>query len=194
MVPVTQAHPVSARRGAALTCIVAALIATGCTAPREQSSGPMTRSQFMQPRTPAPEVETTQATDAATVEALAPVPETPTVIAIPQPVESDLPVDVQPAPRATPPTRTHPAALALLNEAMRQEKSGEYELAAAKLERALRIEPRNALLWYRLANIRLQQGQYQLAANLAAKSNSYAPSDSELVELNQRIIAGSKKH
>jgi tetratricopeptide (TPR) repeat protein len=193
MVSVIRSLPVTARNGTLLALAVATLAVAGCAAPRERSSAPMTRAEFMQSRTPA--APSTQATDAATVEALAPAPapDTATAIAIPQPVESDLPVDVQPAPRATTPARTHPAALALLNEAMRQEKSGEYELAAAKLERALRIEPRSALLWNRLAKIRLQQGQHQLAANLAAKSNSYAPGDSELVELNQRIIAGSKK-
>lgn len=89
-------------------------------------------------------------------------------------------------------THTHPAALALLNEATRQEKSGELEMAAAKLERALKIEPRSALLWHKLANLRLRQGQNQLAANLAAKSNSYTTSDDELVDLNQKIIARAK--
>ena len=99
----------------------------------------------------------------------------------------------QMAPRAAAPTTTHPAALALLNEAMRQEKSGELEIAAAKLERALKIEPRSALLWHQLAAIRLRQGQTQLAANLAQKSNSYTPQDSEIAALNQRIIAQAQE-
>lgn len=93
-----------------------------------------------------------------------------------------------PAPRSNAPIATHPAALALLNEAMRQEKSGELEVAAAKLERALRIEPRNPLLWHQLAALRLRQGQTQLAANLAQKSNTYVAQDTELAARNQRII------
>jgi len=85
-------------------------------------------------------------------------------------------------------TSTHPAVLALLNEATRQESSGDLEVAAAKLERALRIEPRNAVLWHHLAAVRLRQGQTQLAISLAQKSNSFAARDAELVERNQRII------
>lgn len=85
-------------------------------------------------------------------------------------------------------TTTHPAVLALLSEATQQETSGDPEVAAAKLERALRIEPRNALLWHHLAAVRLRQGQTQLAVSLAQKSNSFAARDSELVERNQRII------
>ena len=85
-------------------------------------------------------------------------------------------------------TTTHPAVLALLSEATKQENSGDLEVAAAKLERALRIEPRNAVLWHHLAAVRLRQGQTQLAVSLAQKSNSFAAHDSELVERNQRII------
>lgn len=101
----------------------------------------------------------------------------------------DVPITLAPpTPRTNAPIATHPAALALLNEAMRQEKSGELEVAAAKLERALRIEPRNPLLWHQLASIRLRQGQTQLAVNLAQKSNSYTAQNSELAVRNQRII------
>lgn len=85
-------------------------------------------------------------------------------------------------------TTSHPAVLALLTEATQQETSGDLEVAAAKLERALRIEPRNAVLWHHLASVRLRQGQTQLAVSLAQKSNSFAARDSELVERNQRII------
>ena len=90
-------------------------------------------------------------------------------------------------------TTTHPAVLALLSEATQQETSGDLEIAAAKLERALRIEPRNALLWHHLAAVRLRQGQTQLAVSLAQKSNSFAARDSELVERNQRIIQQARE-
>ena len=85
-------------------------------------------------------------------------------------------------------TTKHPAVLALLSEATRQENSGDLEVAAAKLERALRIEPRNPVLWHHLAAVRLRQGQTQLAISLAQKSNSFAARDTELVARNQRII------
>jgi tetratricopeptide (TPR) repeat protein len=85
------------------------------------------------------------------------------------------------------PPPANPATLALLDTASQYEKAGNFENAAAALERALRIDPENALLWHRLASIRLQQGQYQLAANLAAKSNSLTD-DPELMLKNQRIL------
>lgn len=102
-------------------------------------------------------------------------------------------IEEPPRPAIIPPptssdTTTHPAVLALLNEATRQENGGDLEVAAAKLERALRIEPRNALLWHHLATVRLRQGQMQLAMSLAQKSNSFAARDSELMERNQHII------
>ena len=110
------------------------------------------------------------------------------------PAREPHPVIEEPA-RTTPPpaysdaqTTTHPAVLALLSEATAQESSGDLEVAAAKLERALRIEPRNAVLWHHLAAIRLRQGQTQLAMSLAQKSNSFAARDADLMERNQRII------
>jgi cytochrome c-type biogenesis protein CcmH/NrfG len=60
--------------------------------------------------------------------------------------------------------------------------------AAATLERALRIEPRNPRLWHELAKVRLRQGDGAQAANLAARSNSFAGSDSQLRAANQAII------
>lgn len=190
----------SPRRSAVVVMSLAVFVTMGCSTARDRSNEPMTRAEFMQSQSAAGEA--VQPAEPAVIETRAPIFEAPTVIVIPRPTERieipssterDEPVERTLAPRATAPERTHPAAQALLNEATRQEKSGDYERAAAKLERALRIEPRNALLWHRLADLRLRQGKNQLAANLAAKSNSYAAANSELVELNQRIIATSKK-
>ncbi|WP_455212818.1 tetratricopeptide repeat protein, partial [Kaarinaea lacus] len=62
---------------------------------------------------------------------------------------------------------TSGTVLALLSQAKEQEKAGNPEKAAAVLERALRIEPNNPQLWYRLALLRLQQGQLDLARSFA---------------------------
>jgi predicted Zn-dependent protease len=66
--------------------------------------------------------------------------------------------------------------------------AGRLPSAAASLERALRIEPRNPRLWQQLARVRLQQGDFAQAESLAARSNSYAGSDSTLRAENQRIV------
>jgi len=65
--------------------------------------------------------------------------------------------------------------------------------AAASLERALRIEPRNPRLWNELAQVRLRQGQYAQAESLAARSNSWAGNDSALRADNARIIAEARE-
>ena len=85
-------------------------------------------------------------------------------------------------------TSTSRTVLALLDQASKQEQMGSPEKAAATLERALRIEPKNARLWHRLAVIRFEQGQYSLAESLAAKSSTLAQGDWHLKEKNAELI------
>jgi predicted Zn-dependent protease len=85
-----------------------------------------------------------------------------------------------------------PAVLALLDDAEKQIQGGQVELAAAGLERALRLEPKNALLWSRLAEIRLIQKNWQQAYVLANKSNSLAQENRLLQRQNWQIIAQAK--
>jgi tetratricopeptide (TPR) repeat protein len=96
---------------------------------------------------------------------------------------------------APPPKRPvlPPAADALLREAERQRQMRDYVGAAATLERALRIEPRQAYLWNRLAQVRLEQGYQAQAANLAARSNSLARDEPGLKQDNWRIIAAARR-
>ena len=81
----------------------------------------------------------------------------------------------------------HRATSSLLAKVDTEESAQNWERAAALLERALRIEPRNAQLWHRLAQVRLQQGQYHLAESLAKKSSALARDDIELQEKNGRL-------
>jgi len=96
---------------------------------------------------------------------------------------------------APPPRRPAlpPAADALLREAERQRQMRDYLGAAATLERALRIEPQQAYLWNRLAQVRLEQGYQTQAANLAARSNSLARDEPGLKQDNWRIIAAARR-
>ena len=104
--------------------------------------------------------------------------------------------EVTPEPLPEPPPR--PAApandtvLALLGDAQALADAGELDAAAASLERAIRIAPRNARLWNRLAHIRLKQGRYALAASLAAKSSSLAAGDTALLNDNRAIIGQAR--
>lgn len=82
-----------------------------------------------------------------------------------------------------------PAVIALLERADQQYINQDLDAAAASLERALRIEPRNPLLWHRLASIRLDQGQIDQAMQMAAKSNSLAGNNHSLSARNWQLIS-----
>lgn len=72
-------------------------------------------------------------------------------------------------------------------------KGHRYGDAAAQIDRALRIQPKNPELWHVLAEIRLRQNQPGLAVDLAKKSNSLAKSNIDLIKSNWRIIADARR-
>jgi Tfp pilus assembly protein PilF len=76
-----------------------------------------------------------------------------------------------------------PAVVALLDRAEQQANTGDLDAAAVTLERAIRIDPRNAILWHHLATVRLAEGEAVEAEQLAAKSNSLAAGNHSLQAL-----------
>lgn len=84
------------------------------------------------------------------------------------------------------------AAASLLEKAEWQQTAGDLTGAASTLERAVRIEARNPVLWNRLANVRLQQGHYDLAVEFASKSSEFAGADEGLKQNNAQIISMAK--
>ena len=99
-----------------------------------------------------------------------------------------------PAPAPEPTARTETIAIAsLLDGARADTAAGRLANAAASLERALRIEPRNPRLWQELARVRLKQGDYAQAESTAARSNSWAGGDSGLRAENWRLIAQARE-
>lgn len=144
---------------------------------------------------PAPVDERPVGGAAAPAPAEAPATATPAPAGpVIQPLEEQ-PLEAQPLPGqgegggAADEPPVNPAIVALLNSAGQELRAGRYEQAAAALERALRIEPANAWLWHRLARIRLEQGELEQAASLAARSNSLAGGDPRLGADNWRLIA-----
>jgi tetratricopeptide (TPR) repeat protein len=81
----------------------------------------------------------------------------------------------------------------LLDSASGYVNAGELDKAANSLESALRIEPRNAGIWYDLAQVRLHQRQYQQAESMATKSNSLAGGDRSLQGRNWQLIAVARR-
>jgi len=85
------------------------------------------------------------------------------------------------------------AVAALVKTAKRQQWAGDVTGASATMERALRIEPRNAYLWRQLAQVRLTQKRYSQAEGLAAKSNALAAADRDLRRDNWLLIAEARR-
>ena len=114
------------------------------------------------------------------------VPETPPPQAVPPPA----PVETVPAVPAAP--GENPAVMRLMARAQEDIAASRLGSAEATLERALRISPRDARLWQQLARIRLQQGQFEQAESLAARSNTWAGSDNALRAENWKLIAQAR--
>jgi predicted Zn-dependent protease len=113
------------------------------------------------------------------------------VVQLPAPVSEPTPLEPGPAPPAARTER--PVIAGLLDGARADAASGRLASAAASLERALRIEPRNPRLWQELARVRLKQGEYAQTESTAARSNSLAGGDSALRAGNWRLIAQARE-
>jgi len=103
------------------------------------------------------------------------------------PTQQEPPVQTHPAPPPEPPVVSReplppvvreptlsPASRALVSQAQLQLQSKNYPVAAASIERALRIEPDNPLLWIELGKIRQAEGNYEQAENMGRKAASMA--------------------
>lgn len=86
-----------------------------------------------------------------------------------------------------------PAVQSLLKQSDQQLANGSPDAAAAALERALRIEPRNPFVWQSLAKVRLEQGQADQAESLANKSSSLARGNPYIEADNWRLIAEARR-
>jgi hypothetical protein len=147
----------------ALACLALAVLVTACSAPPVRER-----------RAPLP-----------------PVVEAPAAPEPPPPVARIAPYRV---PEPAPPKPVFgPAVRSLLDTAEAQEAGGNLQGAAATVERALRIEPRNAHLWNRLAHLRMAQNRVGEAADLAAKSNAMAGPDEALTRDNWALIAAARR-
>ncbi|MFH1215033.1 MAG: tetratricopeptide repeat protein [Pseudomonadota bacterium] len=81
------------------------------------------------------------------------------------------------------------AAAGLLAEADRALGAGDFNRAELQMERALRVEPRNARVWHTMAQVRYGQGNYGQAVQFCLKSNSLAGQDRALKKRNWSLMA-----
>lgn len=97
-------------------------------------------------------------------------------------------VQTYPAPREQP-----AAVVALLDHAEQQANNGDLPAAAMTLERAIRIDSRNPVLWHHLASVRLAEGDAIQAEQLAKKSNALAAGNYALQARNWGLIAEARR-
>lgn len=80
------------------------------------------------------------------------------------------------------------AAGTLLASARQNVRAGQFSQAEMVLERALRLEPRNARLWHEMAQVKYGQRDYGQVVQCCIKSNSLAGRDYGLIQQNWRLM------
>jgi tetratricopeptide (TPR) repeat protein len=83
----------------------------------------------------------------------------------------------------------NPAVKQLTAQAESAERAGNFDLASGYLERALRIQPRDPQLLQHMAEIKLQEEDYQQALNFAVRSYDIGPRVGEICSRNWRTIS-----
>ncbi|HWK54374.1 MAG TPA: hypothetical protein VNR18_08395 [Hyphomicrobiales bacterium] len=131
----------------------------------------------------------TQRTTPAPVEILGPgTPPTDPGTPLPPPGEPSTPgVVVNPAVVTPPPTRQQGAVSPLDTDIRQALAVRDYNRAAALTERALRIRPREAGLWYTLATIRLDQGRDAEALGHAQRALSFSTDTAQRRDIEQLL-------
>jgi len=107
-------------------------------------------------------------------------------------VEPPPPIDI---PEAAPVIQAEPelpAVVALRGQAQAKLNAGEPALAASSIERALRIQAKNPVLWLDLAEIRFAQQKFTQAESTARKALAYAGSKKDVNKKAWTIIANSR--
>ncbi|MCU0758001.1 MAG: tetratricopeptide repeat protein [Steroidobacteraceae bacterium] len=132
-------------------------------------------------------------------------PGPPVPVPVPAPVPAPAPGSASagrerppagPARPAAPAARRYAlgtAAGALVTQARGQLARGEPAVAAATLERAMRIEPDNPLLWIELAKVRQAQGNAAQAEAMGRKALARASGDPAAEAAARRVIAESRR-
>ena len=103
------------------------------------------------------------------------------------PAQSAPPAEAPPAPPRQ--FRVGAAAATLVEQAHRQAAGGDYVAATATLERALRIEPDNPLLWVELGRVRLSENNPAQADAMGRKALALATGDPSAQALAWRLSA-----
>lgn len=110
---------------------------------------------------------------------------------VPVPVPTPPPPVVEPAPPPPPPPSAT-ATAALLAQSRAQAAAGNFPLATATLERALRIDPRDGRLWLELGRLKLRQGDRAQARSMGQRALTLAGADQALQAECEKLIAAAQ--
>lgn len=90
-------------------------------------------------------------------------------------------------------TSVSPVVSRLMAAAQSSRQARNWDSASDSIERALRIEPRNAALWSALAEVKYDQGDDRSTLQLAAKSNTLSGQNHQLRRKNWLLMANSQE-
>jgi hypothetical protein len=102
------------------------------------------------------------------------------------------PPPYQPPPRPPQPARTislSPATHSLVTQARTEVAHGDLLAASSTLDRALRIEPNNPLLWIELGRLRIAEGDAHQAEGCGRKALALASGDRGTQSQAGRVLA-----
>ena len=108
----------------------------------------------------------------------------------PQPPRSEPPA--RDAPTARPQSDASGASAALLEQSRAQRAAGSLPAARASLERALRLDPNNAVLWLELGELELQTGNSTQAATMARKAMTLSGRDRRLTDRAEQLLRAAE--
>src|SRR5208283_1585731 len=104
-------------------------------------------------------------------------PTEPSQLSMPQPPPALAPLTPRPPAPPAHESTLSPATRALVTQANAQAAHGDLPAASSTLERALRIEPNNPLLWVELGRLRLAENDPHQAEVCGRKALALASSD-----------------
>jgi hypothetical protein len=136
-----------------------------------------------QPTEPAENTGQPEAEQTPAAENMQPVPP-------PAPEPPKEPEELQPLETFAPQS---PAVGSLVMAANENSEGGNLDSAVSSIERAIRIEPRNATLYYKLAVLRLKQSKPRLAEDIARKAALLAVNDNNLKKHSWLLVAKARE-
>jgi uncharacterized protein HemY len=113
----------------------------------------------------------------------------PSAQPLPQASPQPLPSPTPPPPPAVRENRLSPATSSLVTQARAQVARGDLPAASSTLDRALRIEPNNPLLWIELGKLRLVESDAHQAEICGRKALALASGDRRSQSQAGRLLA-----